>query len=177
MCSGRKVLIGTTTGVVAIFDSQTVELLNSFKWHKDKVRMLLAIPRQVEPCICAEIPFPEQETTNRNSRASSQELGEESPSISRRRTAAAKKQAFATQPQRSFNSQFSYLENKYYLQNPEPESAMIVSVGNGKEAYIVHAQTKEERVKAFDKAAMRKSAYRMGSKQQWEDVVLLTWRI
>lgn len=85
-----------------------------------------------------------------------------------------KKQAFVTQ--RSFSSQFSYLENKYCLHNPDPQSAMIVSVGNGKEGYQVHTETKEERVKAFDKAAKGKSA-KVGSKQQWEDVVLLTWRI
>jgi hypothetical protein len=55
---------------------------------------------------------------------------------------------------------------------------MIVSVGNGKESYLIHTETKEERVKTFDKAALRKSAYRTGGKQQlWEDIVLLTWRV
>ena len=58
MCTDRKVLVGTTVGMVAIFDSETTNLLNCFNWHKDKVRTLLAMPREVEPCVCAEVPFP-----------------------------------------------------------------------------------------------------------------------
>ena len=61
MCTDRKVLVGTTVGMVTVFDSETTNLLNCFNWHKDKVRTLLAMPREVEPCVCAEVPFPDQE--------------------------------------------------------------------------------------------------------------------
>ena len=194
--------MGTTVGVVAIFDSETVNLLNCFHWHKDKVRMLLAMPRQVEPCICAEIPFPEQQsgsscnsgTCSRASRASSQGLADEplqqQQQQSRARVSSTTKKQQQQQQQqqqllqaRNFNSQFSYLENKYCIHNTDPQGAMIVSVGNGKVEYSVPtatvataAESKEERVKAFDRAAMKKSVYKASNKHQYEDVVLLSWR-
>ena len=63
--------------------------------------------------------------------------------------------------------------------NSEPDSVMLTSVGNGKENYCVQVESKEDRVKAFDAASRRKSAYRGGpaGKQQFEDIVLLTWRV
>ena len=56
-CTGCKVLVGTDIGIVAIFDSESTTLLKYHNWHKKKVRSLLIMPKQVEPCICAEIPF------------------------------------------------------------------------------------------------------------------------
>lgn len=98
-----------------------------------------------------------------------------------KRRAILKRQAYGASEnkQRSFNSQFSYLENEYCMMNAEPDSVMVTSVGNGKQEYCVQTQSKEERVKVFDTAAntaaKRKSGYRMGNKH-WEDVFLLTWR-
>ncbi len=58
--------------------------------------------------------------------------------------------------------------------NPEPESVMITSVGNGKLGYSLSSQSKEDQLKIFNKAA---SGYnRTGNRQPMDDVVLLTWR-
>lgn len=70
-CIGHKLLIGTSTGHVAIMDSKTSAILQFLHWHKDRVCTLLAMPRQVEPCICAEIPFPEPEDTSQTGQLAS----------------------------------------------------------------------------------------------------------
>lgn len=161
--------MGTTIGHVAIFDSETVNLLNYFDWHKDKVRTLLVMPKQVEPCVCAEIPFPEQGSAD-STRQSKRDALES--------TTHSKRSLNLDQPPRSFNRQFTYLENDQYITNSDPDSVLVTSVGNGKEGYCLHPQSKEEKVKVFDKAALRRSAHRGGGgRQVWEDVVLLTWKI
>ena len=58
VCSGHKVIVGTT---IRAIDSENFDLLNFFRWHKEKVRTLLLMPKEAEPCICAEIPFTEHE--------------------------------------------------------------------------------------------------------------------
>lgn len=206
-CSGRKVLVGTTIGAVAIFDSETVTLLNYLNWHKDKVRTLLVMPRQVDPCICAEIPFPRDcldsisssgasssvtsstssplraSVTGGSNVKSSGSVSISSPIGSRKRAYHTKKQLNVptSQPQRNFTSQFSYLANDYCMMNSEPDSIMLTSVGNGKQGYSVNVESKEDRVKAFNDASRRKSAYRGTpgghGKQNWEDIVLLTWKV
>ena len=57
--SGRKVLVGTDVGTVGIIDSETCQVLQSLKWHTSKVRSLLLMPKEMEPCICSELPLPE----------------------------------------------------------------------------------------------------------------------
>ncbi len=190
-------LVGTTIGAVAIFDSESVNLLNYLNWHRDKVRTIMVMPKQVEPCICAEIPFPEDgfdtlsrrssgltssaspiraSVTNGNSNTSGTQ--QSSPGVPRKR-GPLKKQNNLPAPQRNFISQFSYLDNKYCMMNSEPDSVILTSVGNGKEGYCVNTESKEDRVKTFDAASRRKSAHKGAGhgKQQWEDIVLLTWKV
>lgn len=53
-----KVLFaGTMSGVVAMFDSMTRQLLSHLSWHSGKVRFLLALPDRIRACICAEVPL------------------------------------------------------------------------------------------------------------------------
>ena len=57
--SGRKVLVGTDIGTVGIIDSENCQVLHCLKWHTSKVRSLLLMPKEMEPCICSELPLPE----------------------------------------------------------------------------------------------------------------------
>lgn len=58
VCNGHEVLVGTSIGVVYIFHSETTDLLQRLDWHTGSVLSLFTMPREVDPCICAEIPFP-----------------------------------------------------------------------------------------------------------------------
>ena len=57
--SGKKVLVGTDIGIVGIIDSETCLIIHILQWHASKVRSLLLMPKQIEPCVCPEIPLPE----------------------------------------------------------------------------------------------------------------------
>ncbi|KAL5496266.1 hypothetical protein EMCRGX_G012511 [Ephydatia muelleri] len=68
---GRKVFVGTSGGSVGVVDSETCAVLKVFAWHQGKVRTLLVMPREVEGCLCAEVPIVDQgEQTSANWRAS-----------------------------------------------------------------------------------------------------------
>ena len=54
----KKVFFGTDCGSVGIIDSETHQLLRSLHWYNGKVRTLLVMPKEVECCICAEVPLP-----------------------------------------------------------------------------------------------------------------------
>ena len=62
------------------------------------------------------------------------------------------------------------------MKNTDPDSFLVTSVGNGKESYCIHTVSREDRVREFDRALTRRSLYRPGSRQQLDDVVLLTWK-
>ena len=55
---GRKVFFGTDDGFVGIMDSESNQLLRTLRWYEGKVRTLLVMPKEVECCICAEVPSP-----------------------------------------------------------------------------------------------------------------------
>ena len=176
VCSGHKVIVGTTIGAIGIFNSENFDLLNFFHWHKEKVRTLLLMPKEAEPCICAEIPFTEHE--DEPHKTGRKTLRSEAPgghSGIRKRNVLTRQKNLLSPKKPNFCPQFSYLDNKYCIPNPEPESVLLTSVGNGKHGYSVNVQSKEEKVKIFDRASQKKSIYKMG-KQAWEDIVLLSWR-
>lgn len=52
----KKVFFGTDAGSVGIIDSETLQPLRSLQWYDGKVRTLLVMPKEVECCICAEVP-------------------------------------------------------------------------------------------------------------------------
>lgn len=163
---------------MGIFDSETRDVLQFFNWHKDKVRMLLIMPQQVEPCICAEVPFPDPEYDKCDCENGKPGM-QSSPRTGRKRFSPKKQAMLETSKAHKkldYSSQFSYLDNKYCMHNLEPESGMITSVGNGRDNYCIHMQSKEDKVQIFNRAALHKSAYKKCGRQQPDDIVLRTWR-
>ena len=59
LASSQFVYAGTSVGVVGVWSSKDATLLQKFYYHEHKVRMLLEMPLQVSPCVCPEVPFPE----------------------------------------------------------------------------------------------------------------------
>ena len=185
VASGRKILVGTTSGVVGIFDSETFSLLNALHWHKDMVRTLLVMPKEMEPCICSEIPFPEKEEDSADKSGVTMPLtGSENSSPSHRKTTRilTQLQPVPKHPpkvQRGI-SVFSYLDNQFRVHNPEPEAVMITSIGNGRRRYHIHEQTKAGKQNLENDQPLRnhKSEHSQDSLRgkYGDDIVLLTWR-
>jgi len=155
-----KLFIGTSSGVVGVFDSESQQLLNSFAWHREKVRTLLVMPQQVEPCVCNEVPFPSDEEESRLKRGV---------------------------------SVFSYMDNRHYMHNPEPDAVMVTSIGNGRRKYELNEQSKQDRIRIFNETqySFRKTATNKSpglargpadrratafEKQSELDIVLLQWK-
>ena len=179
--AGRKILVGTTSGVVGIFDSETRCLLNSLSWHKDKVRTLLVMPKEMEPCICSEIPFPDKKDET-NGHVTTPPMGSNaaSPLHGNRTRPLIQLQPSAQPPkaQRGM-SVFSYLDNRFRIHNPEPDAVMITSIGNGRRRYNVHEQTKAEKLRIFERAQLlsrHKTDHDPSRSKYGDDIVLLTWR-
>ena len=57
LAQGRRLYVGTLSGIVAAFDSQSLGLIARYSWHEGKVRSLLVLPEQVKSCLCAEVPL------------------------------------------------------------------------------------------------------------------------
>ena len=186
VASGRKILVGTTSGVVGIFDSETRSLLNALHWHKDKVRTLLVMPKEVEPCICSEIPFPEkEEDSTHTSGVTTPSTGSENSSPLHGKTTRilTQLQPVPRHPPKVPRgmSVFSYLDNRFRIHNPEPEAVMITSIGNGRRRYHVREQTRAERLKIFENAQLsrghRSDHGQDGLQSKYgDDIVLLTWK-
>ena len=172
VATGKKLFVGTTGGTVGVFDSESGQLLNAFSWHKDKVRTLLVMPKEMEPCVCNEIPFPDQEAKQvRSTSVPTQTLHPH----------ATEPSGAGRSPMQRGISAFSYFDNHHYIRNPEPDAVMITSVGNGRRRYLVNEQTKEDRVKMFDTEVERRNTNQRSLKvdrhnKHGEDIVLLTWR-
>lgn len=115
IASGKKVVVGTDFGTVGIIDSETGTVLHCLQWHTEKVRTLLLMPTEMEPCICSEIPLPESESSS---------FSQVHKSIVR-------------QPQITVDPEFvSLVENPYSVPNSEPERTMVASIGNGRRQFI-----------------------------------------
>ena len=56
----RKLFVGTTGGYVLVVDAEKAVVTNVLSWHVGKVRTLLVMPKQMEPCVCAEVHFYEE---------------------------------------------------------------------------------------------------------------------
>ena len=56
---GSKLFVGSQDGKVVIMtaDMKTVTNSMTLHWHKETVNIFLPIPKEMEPCICSEIPF------------------------------------------------------------------------------------------------------------------------
>ena len=168
--------MGSSVGSVAIFDSETMDAVNFFSWHKDKIRMLLLMPPQVEPCICAEVPFLDQDLNETENPGNARHgKGSPSPGMGRRRHSPKKVPMVMSGHARSKHN-LSMADNDQACHVPEPESCMLTSIGNGKCGYSVNMQSKEDQVQIFNRMAMQKSAYKKGSRIQSDDIVLRIWR-
>lgn len=167
--SGRSVIVGSSVGNVAIFDSETVDVLRFLSWHKDKIRIMLLMPPQVEPCVCSEVPFPDQDW-NEDEKGSSYGKGTASP--------LRKAIGCHNSPKdHTLSNNVPGPDNENRTpQTLEPESCLITSIGNGKSEYSVFMQSKEDKIKIFNREAQQKSAYKKGSRIQSDDIVLRIWR-
>ncbi len=148
VAKGVKLFVGTSGGVVGVFDSESVELLNVFSWHNEKVRTLLVMPKEMEACICNEIPF---ESDHQN-------LAAKGPKFQRGMSA------------------FAYLENQHCIHNDEPDAVMLMSIGNGRRRYQVSEQSKQDRIKIFNDAQHSIGRRPTSMDKLGEDIVLLQWR-
>ena len=120
------------------------------------------MPKEMEPCICAEIPLPKKEEN-------------EPPGAMVNHVAQRTQQHPVPAPRQT---PFSFMSNPMFISNQDPEAIMVTTIGNGRRRFIVNEPTKEERLEVFDNAArsimsqrVRHSQYRTG-----EDICLLTWR-
>ena len=169
--SGRKILVGTTSGVVGIFHSETRSLLNALHWHKDKVRTLLVMPKEMEPCICSEIPLPEKKDDSAHtSGVTTPSTGSENSKIAGVLTQLQPASRHPPKIQRGM-SQFSHLDNQFQIRNPEPEAVMITSIGNGRRRYHVYEQNDQplRSLKSDHSQESLRSKY-------GDNIVFLTWR-
>lgn len=62
----KKVFFGTDGGSVGILDSETLQLIRALHWYDGKVRTLLVMPKEMECCICAEVPAHTQEGSKKS---------------------------------------------------------------------------------------------------------------
>ena len=118
---GHKVFVGTSGGTVGVFNSEDFSLMKSFSWYTGKVETLLVLPKEAEHCICAEIPYSENDEQSLPS-------GQEPPTPSTLRALSN--------------------ENKMFTPNYEPEAIVIASIGKGrKEFELPSSRTEGARVK------------------------------
>ena len=99
---------------MGVVDSETCAVLKVFAWHQGKVRTLLVMPREVEGCLCAEVPIVDQgEQTSANRRASGDPQPVENDSVA---------------------SLLS--DNPLFVPNLEPDACMVTSIGNGRRQFV-----------------------------------------
>ena len=108
LAQGRRLYVGTVSGLVAVFDSLTYNLLTHFLWHKGKVRSLLLLPEEIKACVCAEVAFKGSEN----------------------------KPAFSNFERRGSHSSLGSLQdNPLFMPNPGGKLSMVASIGNGRRRY------------------------------------------
>ena len=108
---GRKLFVGTTGGCVLVVDAERGVVNSILGWHVGKVRTLLVMPRQTEPCICAEVHFGEEGGEEEETVGEKEEEGEDPT------------------------------DNPHKMRNPsDPDACVIVSVGNGRRKLMVAKQ-------------------------------------
>lgn len=145
---GKKVFFGTDGGSVGIVDSETHQLLRSLHWYEGKVRMLLVMPREVECCICAEVPLPSQQETK--------------PDNARRQN-GKKPDPF---------------KNPHNVMIRDRNAVMVTTFGNGRKKYSVHTVSRSERNMQFDKEFLTSSMPTAKKTNQFihENISLLSWK-
>ena len=69
------------SGIVALLDSETGQLLSCLAWHTGKVRFLLALPDTLRACISAEVPLDRSTTGRGKTHNSSDAVSSSNPLI------------------------------------------------------------------------------------------------
>ena len=129
VASGKNVLVGTDFGTVGIIDSETCDVLHCLKWHNTKVRTLLLMPKEMEPCVCSELPLAESNQQNSVTRLLNRPSARK---LLRQRTVSD-----SSLPDSSGNVPNSELE-KY--------TSMVASIGNGRAGIVETNLSKKDDV-------------------------------
>ena len=170
--SGRHLFIGTTAGTVGMLNSETLQLVTSYHWYKGKCRTLLVMPREMEPCICAEIPFPEKIREPCAPELQSAQTTIVSP---RRATQVASPQPVsAGGPQYKFSQQ-----NPMFLPNRDLDSVLITSVCSGWRKIVDSEMSEVQKLSTWEevlKQSQEETLDTKGSHRTSKDICLLTWR-
>ena len=110
-------------GTVVILDAKNGQVVSQFSLHANKVSVLLELPLQVKPCICAELPMEKMAMSSTKSYkvslpAKSLQREEKESSLTKKRGTSVVTKHEAIKPQTSFSSS----------QSRQP---LFVSVGDG----------------------------------------------
>ena len=110
---------------MGMVDSETCAVLRVFTWHQGKVRTLLVMPREVEACLCAEVPIVDQsDPTSADPRA-----GEGGGMM-------------AGNPRRGEDEVTTFpTDNPLFVPNAEPDACMVTSIGNGRRQFTFSRST------------------------------------
>ena len=148
--SGGKLFVGTSGGCVGVVDSETCEVLKVFAWHQGKVRTLLVLPKEVEACLCAEVPIVEQPGDQTTSAAVS--VGSDGDVTSGDPTLGNDSAAI-----------FPKDNNPLFVPNVEPDACMVTSIGNGRRQFRFQKSSAASKTLVNEEAVV-------------DDVYLLTWK-
>ena len=114
LAQGRRLYVGTLSGIVAVFDSMSFGLITQFSWHEGKVRSLLLLPEQIKACVCAEVPIVE-----------------------------SKDKTLSNQLRRCLSVPLSQVINPCFVPNIGTELSLVASIGNGR-LKLLTKEEKEE---------------------------------
>ena len=118
LAQGRRLYVGTVSGIVAIFDSMSFILITHFSWHEGKVHSLLLLPEQIKACVCAEVPIVE----------------------SKDRTLSSPLKRCLSVPSSS------QVTNPCFVPNIGTELSLVASIGNGHLKLLTKEEKKEANV-------------------------------
>ena len=116
LAQGRRLYVGTVSGIVAIFDSISFGLITQFSWHEGEVHSLLLLPEQIKACVCAEVPIVE----------------------SKDRTLSS--------PLKRCLSVSSQVTNPCFVPNIGTELSLVASIGNGHLKLLTKEEKEEANV-------------------------------
>lgn len=129
--SGQRVLVGTDMGTVGIIDSHTCQVLHCLKWHTSKVRSLLLLPPEMEPCICSELPLPEMRRDDL---------------VGTKLLARAPTRPIVHQPSMNESELTSLSDINPHVVETEAEGRMVASIGNGKGGGVIETDSDKKNV-------------------------------
>lgn len=146
LAQGRRLYVGTVSGTVGVFDSQSFGLITNFTWHRGKVRTLLLLPEQVKGCVCAEVPKEENELKREETLRLRSLLSSKTPSTTN-------------------------ITNTCFIDNANANLSLVASIGNGRLKLIPETGG----VDMESSVVKRKRQTRLSMSFINEDINLLIW--